>query len=59
MAKKHHNEIRDFVPYKIAKRIRDFVTFTVKLNGQAPDLKIDDTTAKMLKTKDELFEKLN
>jgi hypothetical protein len=44
MSKKHNDEIRDFVPYKIAKRIKDFATFTVKLNGRSHDLKIDDQT---------------
>ena len=26
-------EIREFVPYKVAKRIETFITFTVKLMG--------------------------
>ena len=50
MSKKHNDEIRDFVPYKIAKRIKDFVTFTVKLNGRCHDFKIDDPTLQMLNT---------
>ena len=26
-------EVRDFVPYKVAKRIKSFITFSVKLSG--------------------------
>ena len=33
-------EIRDFVPHKVALRIRDFITFSVKVSGRAPDLKL-------------------
>ena len=31
-------EIREFVPHKVALRIRDFITFSVKVSGRAPDL---------------------
>jgi hypothetical protein len=44
----HSKEIRDFVPYKVAKRIQSFITFSVKLSGQAPDLKLDDDSMKYL-----------
>jgi len=33
-------EIREFVPHKVALRIRDFITFSVKVAGRAPDLKL-------------------
>jgi hypothetical protein len=56
---KHHDEIRDFVPYKIAKRIRDFINFTVKLNGRCQDLKIDEKTMQMLKTQDKCYNMIN
>ena len=32
----------DFVPYKIGERIKEVITFTLKLAYRAPDLKIDD-----------------
>ena len=38
----------DFVPYKAAFRIREFVTFTVKVAGRAKDLQIDDETRRII-----------
>jgi hypothetical protein len=48
-------EIRDFVPYKVAKRIQAFIEFSVKLSGQAPDLKLDDDSIKYLELIDKEF----
>ena len=31
-------EIRDYLPLNTALRIKDFVTFSVKIEGEAPDL---------------------
>jgi len=42
------NSIRDFVPYKQAVRIREAITFCVKLDGRCLDLTIDSTTRAML-----------
>lgn len=41
-----NKEYRDFIPAGVALRIREFITFTVKLDGRAPDLKLteDDET---------------
>jgi hypothetical protein len=36
------------VPYKVACRIRDFVTFSVKIAGRAPDLDLDDSSRDQL-----------
>jgi hypothetical protein len=36
-------ENTDFIPYKVACRIRDFITFSVKLAGRCPDLKFKDS----------------
>jgi len=33
-----NKEVRDFIPYRVALRASDFITFTVKLGGRAPDL---------------------
>lgn len=41
-AKRQNQEIRDFVPYNVACRIREFITFSVKLNGRCQDLQIDE-----------------
>ena len=38
--KLHYKEIRDFVPYKVALRIRNFICFTLKLEGKSPELNI-------------------
>jgi hypothetical protein len=35
-------EIRDYLPHNTAIRIRDFITISVKIEGQAPDLKLDE-----------------
>ena len=43
-----HDEIRDYIPYKVAVRIREFITFSVKLAGRSPDLKIDNKTIQIL-----------
>jgi hypothetical protein len=53
--RKSEKEIRDFVPYKVAKRIQAFIQFTVKLSGQAPDLKLDDDSIEFLELIDEEF----
>jgi hypothetical protein len=37
-------ENTDFIPYKVACRIRDFITFSVKLSARAPDLKFPKYT---------------
>jgi hypothetical protein len=37
-------EVRDFVPHNVAVRIKAVITFSVKLAGRCPDLKIDDET---------------
>jgi hypothetical protein len=39
----------DFVPHKIAVRIREVIQFTLKLACRAPDLKIDDNVEDQLK----------
>jgi len=46
--KKGRREIRDFIPYKVAVRIRESITFSVKLDGRCPDLKLDSATKSML-----------
>lgn len=35
-------EIRDYLPYNTAIRIREFVNFSVKLEGQAPELNMTE-----------------
>lgn len=40
--------MRDFIPHKTAMRIRDLITFTVKLKGRCPDLVINDETKTIL-----------
>lgn len=42
--------MHDFVPYKVACRIRDFVTFSVKIAGRAPDLDLDEAQKEQLDT---------
>ena len=37
-------EIRGFIPYKVAKRLKDAITFSVKLKGRCQDLNIDNNT---------------
>jgi len=34
--------IQDFIPHKVAVRLRDTIKFTVMLDARAPDLKMDD-----------------
>jgi len=41
----------DFVPYKIAIRIKEVITFTLKLACRAPDLNIDEEVEKHLEMK--------
>jgi hypothetical protein len=41
-------QIRDYIPYKMAMRIREFITFSVKLAGRSPDIKLDPNTIKIL-----------
>jgi hypothetical protein len=41
-------EIRDFVPINTALRIRNFIQFTLKLEGYAPELFIDHETKEQL-----------
>ena len=41
-------EIRDFVPHKVAARMRDFITFSVKINGKAKGVKVDDETMRCI-----------
>lgn len=39
-------EYREFIPHKVAERIVEFITFSVKLAGRCPDLgKFDDHKA--------------
>lgn len=38
---KEDKEYRNFVPHKVALRIRDCIRFTVKLEGGSPDMDID------------------
>ena len=47
-AARTEKEIRDFVPYKVASRIRDFITFSVKINGKAKGLKLDDESMRCI-----------
>jgi len=42
------NDNATFVPYKVACRIRDFVTFSVKLAGRAPDLELSELDIELL-----------
>lgn len=41
-------ENRDFIPYKVAKRINTAIQFTVRLEGRCPTLNIDEETKRML-----------
>lgn len=50
-------EVRDFVPYKVAKRIQSLITFSVKLQGQSPDLQLDDVSVDFLNQIDSQFDK--
>jgi hypothetical protein len=44
--------IGDFVPYKVGIRIRDMVTFSVKLDCGAPETRKDQNTQELLQQKD-------
>lgn len=46
-------EVRDFVPHNVAVRIKEFISFSVKLAGRCPDLNINDDTAAILDQMDE------
>jgi hypothetical protein len=52
-AYKEGGEIRDFVPYNVAVRIKEVISFSVKLAGRCPDLNINDDTAAILGQMDE------
>jgi hypothetical protein len=41
-------EIRDFIPSKIALRVKKMIEFSVKLEGRAPDLKLDKESIRIL-----------
>ena len=41
----HMKEIRDFLPYNTAQRIKEFVTFSVMMEGQAQELNITEYDA--------------
>ena len=49
----HQREIRDFIPYKVAKRIKEFIAFSVKLDGRCPEFHLDENTTKLLNQIDE------
>lgn len=40
--------MRNFIPYKVAVRMKEAIVFSVKLDGRAPDLNIDPKTEQML-----------
>jgi len=44
--------IGDFIPVKIAKRLRNSIEFSVKLNLRCPEIKIDDKTLAKMKEAD-------
>lgn len=44
----YNKEIRSFIPHKVAIRMRDVITFSVKLDGRAPDLRIAEATRNKL-----------
>jgi DNA-directed RNA polymerase subunit L len=47
-------EIKDFIPYKVAKRVKDAINFSVRLDGRAPNMNLDEATKKMLKRYDHI-----
>lgn len=53
---KEGGEIRDFVPYNVAVRIKEVISFSVKLAGRCPDLNIHDDTAAILDKMDKRWE---
>lgn len=46
-------EIRDFIPYKVARRVKEFITFAVKLDGRCPEFHLDEKTKELLVKIDE------
>ena len=50
--------IGDYVPYKVGCRIRDTVSFTVKLDARAPDTHQDDQTKRILQTENYDYESI-
>lgn len=40
--------LRDFVPCKVALRMREYIQFTLKVQGRAPELKLTDDEVKLL-----------
>ena len=48
----YNKEIRSFIPHKVAQRMREVITFSVKLDGRAPDLRIAESTKKKLEDLD-------
>lgn len=48
----YNKEIRSFIPHKVAQRMRKVITFSVKLDGRAPDLRIAESTKKKLEDLD-------
>ena len=49
-------EVREFVPHNVAKRIQSFISFSVKLSGQCPDLQLDDLSINLLNEIDASFD---
>jgi hypothetical protein len=44
--------VHGFIPYKVAKRLKEAISFSVKLAGRCPDLNIDRNTKKALENID-------
>jgi hypothetical protein len=44
---------RDFIPSKVAFRIRDVIAFTLKVQGRSPELKLVDLDIEQFKIVDE------
>lgn len=52
-------EIRDYLPVNTALRIKDFITFSVKIEGEAPDLLLSkDESIKIKRLKFKIQEEL-
>ena len=51
-----NDSIQDFIPYKVAGRLRDTIVFKLKLDSRAPDLQLDDQTKEILKHDDYDYE---
>jgi len=45
-------EVREFVPYKVAVRIRDTISFSTRLDGRDDSLKLTENTIKALDQRD-------